>query len=87
MAAGLDVARFNMSHGSHDTHLAAYQAVLLTSQPRAGIEGPWSTLWRTQFADVIKNVMQGKLTAKDGIDQGVTIWSTMRDDFRRTHSS
>lgn len=67
--------------------LAAYQAVLLTSQPRAGIEGPWSTLWRTQFADVIKNVMQGKLTAKDGIDQGVTIWSTMRDDFRRTHSS
>ncbi|HEY6278662.1 MAG TPA: pyruvate kinase [Streptosporangiaceae bacterium] len=27
VAAGLDVARLNMSHGSHDTHLAAYQAV------------------------------------------------------------
>jgi pyruvate kinase len=27
VAAGLDVARFNMSHGSHDTHLAAYHAV------------------------------------------------------------
>ena len=25
--AGLDVARLNMSHGSHDTHLAAYRAV------------------------------------------------------------
>jgi pyruvate kinase len=24
VAAGLDVARLNMSHGSHDTHLAAY---------------------------------------------------------------
>jgi pyruvate kinase len=27
VAAGLDVARLNMSHGGHDTHLAAYQAV------------------------------------------------------------
>ena len=27
VAAGLDVARLNMSHGSHDTHLAAYHAV------------------------------------------------------------
>jgi pyruvate kinase len=27
VTAGLDVARLNMSHGSHDTHLAAYQAV------------------------------------------------------------
>ena len=26
VAAGLDVARLNMSHGSHDTHLAAYHA-------------------------------------------------------------
>jgi len=30
--------------------------------------------------------MQGKLTAKDGIDQGVMLWNTMRDDFRRTHT-
>jgi pyruvate kinase len=27
VAAGMDVARLNMSHGTHDTHLAAYQAV------------------------------------------------------------
>jgi pyruvate kinase len=27
VAAGLDVARLNMSHGSHDTHLATYHAV------------------------------------------------------------
>ena len=27
VAAGLDVARLNMSHGCHDTHLAAYHAV------------------------------------------------------------
>jgi pyruvate kinase len=27
VAAGLDVARLNMSHGSHDTHLAAYLGV------------------------------------------------------------
>ena len=27
VTAGLDVARLNMSHGSHGTHLAAYQAV------------------------------------------------------------
>jgi pyruvate kinase len=29
--AGLDVARLNMSHGSHDTHLAAYRAVRAAS--------------------------------------------------------
>lgn len=66
--------------------LAADQAVLVASQPRAGIAGPWSTLWRTQFSGVIKDVMQGKLSAKDGIDQGVTLWTTMRDEFRRTHT-
>jgi pyruvate kinase len=27
VAAGLDVARLNMSHGDHDTHRAAYQAI------------------------------------------------------------
>ena len=31
VAAGLDVARLNMSHGSHATHLAAYQAVRAAS--------------------------------------------------------
>ena len=31
VAAGLDVARFNMSHGTHDAHLAAYQAVRAAS--------------------------------------------------------
>ncbi|HEV3295220.1 MAG TPA: pyruvate kinase [Streptosporangiaceae bacterium] len=31
VAAGLDVARLNMSHGSHDTHLAAYRAVRAAS--------------------------------------------------------
>ncbi len=31
VAAGLDVARLNMSHGSHDTHLAAYHAVRAAS--------------------------------------------------------
>ena len=27
VAAGLDVARLNMSHGDHDAHRAAYDAV------------------------------------------------------------
>jgi pyruvate kinase len=31
IAAGLDVARFNMSHGTHDTHLAAYRSVRAVS--------------------------------------------------------
>jgi pyruvate kinase len=31
VAAGLDVARLNMSHGTHDTHLAAYRAVRAAS--------------------------------------------------------
>jgi pyruvate kinase len=31
VAAGLDVARLNMSHGDHDTHRAAYQAVRAAS--------------------------------------------------------
>jgi hypothetical protein len=31
VAAGLDVARLNISHGSHDTHLAAYRAVRAAS--------------------------------------------------------
>jgi pyruvate kinase len=31
VAAGLDVARLNMSHGSHSTHLAAYRAVRAAS--------------------------------------------------------
>ena len=38
VAAGLDVARLNMSHGDHDAHRAAYQAV-----PAAGAWGCWST--------------------------------------------
>jgi multiple sugar transport system substrate-binding protein len=63
--------------------LAAYQKVLLASQPRPGIEGPWSTLWRTEFTSVIRDVMLGKIAVKDGIDQGVTLWTTMRDEFRR----
>jgi len=65
--------------------LAAYQKVLLAAQPRAGIEGPWSTLWRKEFEASIKVAMQGKITAKESIEQGVTVWNTMRDDFRRTH--
>ena len=31
VAAGLDVARLNMSHGDHDAHRAAYQAVRAAS--------------------------------------------------------
>ena len=31
VATGLDVARLNMSHGDHDTHRAAYQAVRAAS--------------------------------------------------------
>src|SRR2546421_13009934 len=31
VAAGLDVARLNMSHGGHETHRAAYQAVRAAS--------------------------------------------------------
>ena len=31
VATGLDVARLNMSHGSHSTHLAAYRAVRAAS--------------------------------------------------------
>jgi pyruvate kinase len=31
VAAGLDVARLNMSHGDHDTHQAAYQAIRAAS--------------------------------------------------------
>src|SRR5437879_2606854 len=31
VAAGLDVARLNMSHGDHETHRAAYQAVRAAS--------------------------------------------------------
>ncbi len=31
VAAGVDVARLNMSHGTHDTHLAAYHAVRAAS--------------------------------------------------------
>ncbi len=31
VTAGLDVARLNMSHGTHDAHLAAYQAVRAAS--------------------------------------------------------
>lgn len=31
VAAGLDVARLNMSHGTHEAHLAAYQAVRAAS--------------------------------------------------------
>jgi len=31
VAAGLDVARLNMSHGDHDAHRAAYEAVRAAS--------------------------------------------------------
>ncbi|MGH2371488.1 MAG: extracellular solute-binding protein, partial [Chloroflexota bacterium] len=65
--------------------LAAYHKVMLASHPRPGIAGPWSTLWRKEFRAVIKEVMQGKIAVLDGIGQAVTIWNTMRDEFRRTH--
>lgn len=60
--------------------LARYQKVMLASQPRPGVLGSWSSQWRTEFTAVIKDVMQGKITVKDGVEQGVAIWNNMRDE-------
>jgi pyruvate kinase len=49
VAAGLDVARLNMSHGDHDAHRAAYDAVRAASDASgrsvgvlADLQGPRS---------------------------------------------
>lgn len=63
--------------------LDAYNKVMANASPRPGVKAPWSTLWRTDFAKVIVDVMNGGLTSKDGIERGVQIWNQMRADFEK----
>jgi ABC-type glycerol-3-phosphate transport system substrate-binding protein len=65
--------------------LDAYNKVMLNASPRPGVKAPWSALWRTEFAKVVADVMEGAMASKDGIDRGVQIWTQMRADFERNN--
>ena len=65
--------------------IAAAGKVIQAAAPRPGITAPWSDGWRTDFSAVIKDVMQGNLSAKDGVDRGAQVWNQMKQDFERTH--
>ncbi|MGH2369874.1 MAG: ABC transporter substrate-binding protein, partial [Chloroflexota bacterium] len=65
--------------------IVAAGKVVQAAAPRPGISAPWSDQWRKDFAAVIKEVMDGKLSSKDGIARGVQLWDQGRADFERTH--
>ncbi len=65
--------------------LAAAAKVVQAAAPRPGITAPWADLWRTEFTAAIKDVMDGKLAAKDGIERGVQLWEQGRAEFERVH--
>jgi ABC-type glycerol-3-phosphate transport system substrate-binding protein len=65
--------------------LEAYGKVMSNASPRPGVKGPWSALWRTEFGKVFTDIMEGKMTPKDGVEQGVQLWNQMRADFERNN--
>jgi ABC-type glycerol-3-phosphate transport system substrate-binding protein len=81
MESDPDIKKFVEAWGDLD----AYGKVMSNASPRPGVKGPWSALWRTEFTKVFNDVMEGKLTPKDGVDQGVQMWNQMRADFERTN--
>lgn len=78
-----DIRKFVQDWGDLD----AYNKVMVNASPRPGIKGPWSALWRTEFAKVMDDFFAGKITSKDAIDRGVQLWQQMRADFERTKGS
>jgi ABC-type glycerol-3-phosphate transport system substrate-binding protein len=65
--------------------IVAAGKVVQAAAPRPGVTAPWSDGWRTDFAAVMKDVMEGDLSAKDGVERGVQIWNQQNVDFERTH--
>jgi multiple sugar transport system substrate-binding protein len=76
-----DIKKFVEAWGDLD----AYGKVMTNASPRPGVKGPWSALWRTEFIKLFNDIMEGKMTPKDGVDQGVQIWNQMRADFERNN--
>ncbi len=64
-------------------NLDDYSKVMVNASPRPGVKGPWSALWRTDFAKMITDVMDGKLAANDAVDQGAKLWTTMKEKFEK----
>ncbi|HEV2122807.1 MAG TPA: extracellular solute-binding protein [Chloroflexota bacterium] len=65
--------------------IAAAGKVVQGASPRPGITAPWSDQWRTEFVATMKEVFEGKLPVKDGIERGVQTWDQKKADFERTH--
>ena len=76
-----DIRKFVEGWGDLD----AYGKVMSNASPKPGIKGPWSALWRTEFTKVFNDIMEGKMTPKDGVERGVQLWNQMRADFERDH--
>jgi ABC-type glycerol-3-phosphate transport system substrate-binding protein len=65
--------------------ITAASKVVQAAAPRPGITAPWADQWRTDFTAVIQDVMDGKLSAKEGIERGVQFWDRGRSEFERVH--
>ncbi|MBI3969694.1 MAG: extracellular solute-binding protein [Chloroflexi bacterium] len=65
--------------------IVAAGKVIQAAAPRPGITAPWSDQWRKDFTAVIKDVMEGKLSSKDGIERGGQLWDQGKADFERSH--
>jgi ABC-type glycerol-3-phosphate transport system substrate-binding protein len=76
-----DIRQFVSGWGDLD----AYGKVMTNALPRPGVKGPWSALWRTEFAKVFNTAMTGELTPKDAVERGVQLWIQMRADFERVN--
>lgn len=93
VTAGVDVARLNMSHGSRDTHLAAYQAVRAASDASGrsvgvliDLQGPKIRLGRFAAGPVILTAGQDFTITSEDVpgDSGTasTTYQGLADDVR-----
>jgi multiple sugar transport system substrate-binding protein len=81
MESDPDIKKFVEGWGNLDD----YGKVMSNASPRPGVKAAWSSLWRTDFTKVFNDVMEGKMTPKDGVDRGVQLWTQMRADFERNN--
>ena len=83
LAAGMNVARFNMSHGNHEEHAARIEAV---KQLRRETGRPIALMIDTKGPEVRLGVFQQPATLVEGQEYTLTTAESPCDD-RRAHVS